>query len=368
MHRFVHRILRSFLISMAPLTLTAGSCLGEPQDAAKDKKMAEIRMRAEQGYPQQQIELAAAYLTGRGVPQDPVQAAYWYRKAADSGNPEAQNQIGYFYQVGIGMPVDAERAVHWFQLASAGGMAWAKVNLGVSFLNGWGVGKNAAMAQQLFKAAVDKGAGLGATYLGIMNYFGKGVAVDKAAAERWFETGVKLHDPEAAFDLAILICNGDGERHDVRRAVELLRMSAGKGYVPAKHSLGLLLVNHPELAQTGQEARLALQEASNGGNWKSSVLLGIMARDGKGGIADPAQAYYYFHLGGLQGGVEGKHAVGPDVNALRRKLSGEQQAAAEAQAEAWFQQHPLPLMFLYREGESDRNFPLLAVAAPAARP
>jgi len=36
---------------------------------------------AERGSLQQQIELAAAYLAGRGVQRDEKQAAYWYQKA-----------------------------------------------------------------------------------------------------------------------------------------------------------------------------------------------------------------------------------------------------------------------------------------------
>jgi TPR repeat protein len=55
----------------------------------------------EPGSIQQQIELAAAYLTGRGVNRDEKMGAYWYEKAAAAGQPRAQEQIGYFYQIGL---------------------------------------------------------------------------------------------------------------------------------------------------------------------------------------------------------------------------------------------------------------------------
>ena len=325
-------------------------------------------MRAEAGYVDQQIELAAAYLAGRGVAQDMTQAAHWYEKAAQAGNPEAQNQIGYFYDSGLGVPVDQQRAVHWFQLASAAGMARAKVNLGVSYLNGTGVKQNCSTAEHLFEEAVKKGEGLGATFLGMMSLYGLGVQQDRVAAERWFETGVKLHDAEAAYDLAVLYSGDAGHAHDLHRAAELFRFSADKGYVPSKHSLGLLLVNHPDLCEPGDDARALLQEASDAGNWRSSVLLGVLERDGKGVKADVPLSYYYFRLGGLQGGAEALHLVAGDLHALEHRLAPDVQASTAAQADAWFAQHHVAMMFVFKEGDIDRNFPIAAVAEPVAGP
>lgn len=363
MHRFVRTIPRILLLTVATLALDPRA-YAQAADPAADKKINELRKRAEQGFVDQQIALAAAYLAGRGVPQDLVQAAHWYQKAAQAGSPEAQNEIGYFYQQGIGVPVDWVRAVHWFQLASAAGMRRAKVNLGVSYLNGMGVRKNPALARKLFLEALDKGLGLAATYLGDMDYFGVGGAVDKAAGEKWFEQGVKLHDPEAAYDLGVLYFQQEGHPRDLVRAAGLLRFSASKGYVPAKHSLGMLLVNHPDLAQSNQEAVAALQEASNAGNWKSSVLLGVLARDARNGAANPSLAYYYFHLAGLQGGDEGNRVVAADLKVLQRSVSKDERAAQAAHADAWFEQHRQPLMFVYPEKDLDRDFPMVAVAEP----
>jgi hypothetical protein len=369
MYPCVRRAIRVMFVELSMLTIAAGGSLAAPSDADLAKKMAAVRARAEQGYVQEQIELAAAYLAGRGVPHDAVQAAHWYLKAAESGSPEAENEIGYFYQTGIGVPADLERAVHWFQLASASGMAWAKVNLGVSYLRGNGVRADPSTARRLFLEAVDKGAGPAATYLGVMAYFGFGTPVDKAAAEHWFQTGAKLHDPESSYDLAILICQNEGPRHNLRRASELLRTASAKGLVAAKHALGLLLVNHPELAQSPLEARLALETASDAGNWRSSTLVAILERDGRSGsAADPSRAYYHFRLAALQGGEEGERAVGPDVAALKLKLSSEQQAALGAQAEASFQMHKTPMAFVLKRGDKDGAFPAFTLADSAPRP
>ncbi len=40
---------------------------------------------AEQGDVKSQVELATAYLKGRGVPPDHLEAIKWYRKAAEQG-------------------------------------------------------------------------------------------------------------------------------------------------------------------------------------------------------------------------------------------------------------------------------------------
>jgi TPR repeat protein len=331
-------------------------------DHGQEKKLAEMLARAQQGYIEDQIELGAAYLLGNGVSADPAEAAHWYLRAAQSGSPEAQNEIGYFYQIGVGVPMDLERAAHWFQLASAGGMARAKVNLGVSYLYGTGVRKNPQMARQLFQEAIDKGSGLGAAYLGIMAWVGLGGPPDKDAAEHWFETGVKLHDAQAEYDLALLFASPDSKRHDLRKAVELLRSSAEKGYVAAKHALGQLIVNHPELAQSQGEASRELRQASEAGSWKASLLLGVMARDGNMIDADPRQAYYFFSLGALQGGGDAERLVHRDLDALKARLAADQQSAAADAAKAWFAQHRTPLVYIVKDNDKEKYFPLLASA------
>src|SRR3954462_6306751 len=97
--RLTVRRICSCIIS-AMFVYSAG-CHALPNDSNSKQKFAQIRKRAELGYTEQQIELAAAYLTGRGMPQSFPLAARWYEKAAAAGNPEAENQIGYFYQYGI---------------------------------------------------------------------------------------------------------------------------------------------------------------------------------------------------------------------------------------------------------------------------
>ncbi len=349
-------------ICAAALAALAGVLFAPRAARAADESIPQLQAAAEKGLVAQQIELAAAYFIGDGVPQDVSMAAHWYEKAALSGDPEAENEIAFFYQTGMGVPLDPERAFHWYQLSSAAGYVKAKVNLGVMYFWGIGVKKNEELAVQFFHEACEKGDGTAAGYLGDMSWFGIGMKQDKTAAERWYAIGVKLHDPVAAYDLASLFSIEPGHPHDLSRAAGLLRRSATDGYVPAMHSLGLILVNHPELAKSAEEARALLQTASQAGSWRSTVVLGVLARDGRGVPADSEAAFYDFQLAVLQGGEAARSLLANDVKILSARVGADGAAALATKAGQWFKEHPAPLAFVSRSGDSSKRFPALARA------
>jgi uncharacterized protein len=308
---------------------------------------------AERGSIQKQKELAAAYFSGHGVQRDEEKAAFWYEKAANSGDPFAQEQIGYFYQAGIGVPRNPSRAAHWFQLAAAGGSVGAKVNLGVAYLWGLGVTQDQALAQQLFHEALDKGDGIAAGYIGEMHLLGIGVPKDTAKAQSWFTIGARMHDPHSEFRLAnILASDGLQNENCLRRAASLLRASSKKGYIPAKHSLGLLLANHPDLSANPDEAIGNLEESAAAGTWKSSLVLGILARDGRGVPADPKGAYLHFQIAVRQGGDAARLLAASDLARLGVKLTLQDRNALDAEAADWVSKHRVPLAFTYDHGGS----------------
>jgi uncharacterized protein len=333
-----------------------------PVYAAGAADLTTIRAQAEQGSVRDEIVLAGDYFTGTGVEKDPKMAAYWYERAAGHGSPEAQNQIGYFYQAGIGVPKDAKRAAHWYQLAAASGFAKAKVNLAVAYLRGIGVQQDNELAVRLFNQAFQDGNGTAATYLGLLYYFGIAVKQDRAAAQKWFESGLKLHDPLAAYDLGSMYSVNQDHPHDLPKAAGLLRQAADGGYVAAMHSLGLMLVNHPELKQGPQESRTLLETAANAGSWKSSVVLGILARDGRGAPVDYKAAYYHFRVALLQGGAEAEKVIKKDIEIMAARVGAEESQAAISAANTWFEHHSLQLVFVYKEGTPRHDFPMVGIA------
>jgi hypothetical protein len=128
------------------------------------------------------------------------------------------------------------------------------------------------------------------------------------------------------------------------------------------HSLGLLLVNHAELKQDPQQIRSLLETAANAGSWKSSVVLGILARDGRGTPVDPKAAYYHFQVAVLQGGAEADKYIRPSMEIVGAKINEEERQAAASDAKTWHEQHSLALAFVYKEGTSRHDFPTVGIA------
>jgi hypothetical protein len=312
----------------------------------------------------EQIKLAGDYLMGRGVSQDLTLAAHWYEKAAGAGDPAAEMQTGYFYDAGLGVQKDPERAAHWYRLAAAGGFADAKVNLGILYLWGNGVAKNPELAVKLFHEAANTGSGRAAAFLGAMYYFGAGVQVDKAVGEQWFQKGAELHDPQAEYHLGLLLFDKEDHVHDLGKAEALLRESAGDGYVPAIHSLGVLLARNPELARSADEPARLFGVSADAGIWKSSMLLGVLARDGKGAPADPSAAYFHFRVATLQGGSEAGELLDNDLRSLAAQLGPQRIADLDAQASGFYRHHQIVLEFVYKSDDLRARFPAYALAAP----
>jgi TPR repeat protein len=321
--------------------------------------IAHIDVSAKPLSSQQQFKLGSAYLTGDGVQQSDKLAVFWYEKAAQAGDPDAQNDLGYLYQVGIGVPADPTRAVNWYRLASSAGLPIAKVNLGVAYLWGIGTPKDTSLAEQLFREALKKGVGVAAAYLGIMYYSGFGVTVDREQARRWYSEGVKLHNPMADYNMATHFFMGS----DMSKAANLLRDSVGGGYTAAMHSLGMLLVNHPELAKSPDEGRRLLEEAAEAGNWQSAAALAVLARDGLNVPADNAAAYRYFREAALAGGESALNVVHNDLEKLTANLGTQATKKLDAEAEAWRQKHPRAVEYVV-QGNRKKGFPAFSLTTP----
>jgi uncharacterized protein len=319
-----------------------------------------IQAGAETGSISRQIELGAAYLAGRGVPRDEKQAAYWYEKAANSGDPAAQEQIGYFYQAGIGVERNPERAAVWFERAVAGGLVSAKVNLGVAYVWGLGVRKDPDFAVQLFRDAAKKGSGMGACYLGDMYYFGIGVPKSEADAKHWFEVGSKLHNVPAKSDLALLLLSHP-DPADQDRAMRLLREASAAGSVAAKHQLGLEIIRRPDLSHSTNEPIQVLEEAASDGYWKSSAVLGVLSRDGKGVAKDDKDAYFHFRVAALQGSDKATPVLANDLQILTAKLGPSQTHQLDEQAAVWVQKHNHALDFINLHNDYANSFPAFAL-------
>jgi TPR repeat protein len=328
--------------------------------------VAEMQTKAAQGFVKQELELAAAYFVGRGVPKDLAQAAYWYRKAADQGNPAAQVYLGYLYSVGLGVPQDTAEAIRWYRRAASSNYPQAEVNLAAHYMRGDGVKQDPAEALRLLRSAEEKGYGRADAYLGWSSYIGSGVPVDHRAAEVWLKKGVKRHDPEAECFLAEWDAYEPGHVPDIALEARLLRLSAATGYVPAIHGLGLLLVNHPDLPQAKQEAIHLLMSSAQAGYWPSSATLGILARDGRLVPKDQRQAYRWLRIAVAQGGSPAETYVRHELQRLARSLADT--TSADQEAADWLESHPDHDLFAFANAMNAKYFPIPEVYAIAHAP
>jgi len=347
------RNVRIVIYLSAVLLLVEVMC-GAQDTYLRSGRLAAIEKRADKGYPNDQLALADAYMSGKGAPQDYSKAAYWFERAAQNGIPIAEHQIGYLYSVGLGVPRDPIHALHWYQLAAASGVIRAKVNMGVIYLEGLGVERDVARAKELFQQAAEKGLGMGAAYLGVLEIAGVGGAPDRAAAQKWFDLGVKLHDPVSEYALAITYLGDEANARDMHKIADLLRHSSEKGYVEAKYSLACILLKQPQLARNEREPAQLLEEASQAGEWRATVALGEIAfRPRSAALApDPGRAFYYFQLAKLQGCDPAQKTLREDIQSIEKELSSEEQIREAGQAEAWVAQHHLPLIFVPRGDEA----------------
>jgi uncharacterized protein len=328
--------------------------------------VAELQTKAAQGFVKQELELAAAYFAGRGVPKDLAQAAYWYRKAADQGNPAAQVYLGYLYSVGLGVPQDTAEAIRWYRRAASSNSPLAEVNLAAHYMRGDGVKQDTAEALRLLRSAEEKGYGRADAYLGWSSYIGSGVPVDHTAAKVWLKKGVKRHDPEAECFLAAWDAYEPGHVPDIALEARLLRLSAATGYVPAIDGLGLLLANHPELPQAKEEAINLLMSSAQAGYWPSSAALGILARDGRLVPKDQRAAYRWLRIAVLQGGNPAETYVRHELQRLARSLADT--TSADQEAALWLQMHPNRDLFAFANEMNARYFPIQEVYATAQAP
>ena len=120
--------------------------LAAQQTKADQKPIEEVKVKAEAGDAESEVELGLRYDKGAGVVKDHAEAAKWYRKAAEQNYAVAQYNLGLCYEQGVakderkelfpvfgGEPVEA---VKWYRKAAEQNYAPAQNNFG-PLLRAW---------------------------------------------------------------------------------------------------------------------------------------------------------------------------------------------------------------------------------------
>lgn len=138
------------------------------------------------GNPEAMWRLGSNYMTGHGVPKDPVMAFDLYEQAAKLGNPRAQEFLASCYLTGIGTKQNDKQAYRWFSISASKGFAIAEYKLGCCYHRGKGTDQNYKKAYHWFKKAAYRGHTDAQSALGYCFYHGLGTATNYREAAVWF--------------------------------------------------------------------------------------------------------------------------------------------------------------------------------------
>ena len=160
------------------------------------------------------------------MPENPAEAARWYRMAADQGNARAQNNIGQLYARGEGVPQNHAEAARWYRRAAEQGYADAQNNLGGLYYRGRGVSQDYAEAARWFRRAADQDVVDAQFSLGKMYNLGKGVPQNYAEAARWLRPAAEKGNAKAQGLLGAMYYDGTGIPQDDVQAYMWLTLAA----------------------------------------------------------------------------------------------------------------------------------------------
>ncbi len=275
---------------------------------------------AAQGYAGAELNLGQLYMSGNGVPRDPVKgrqlieaaakqglapaqralaqldtgasqspsgtdawnqararyaagdhagAAKLTLEAAQAGHPTAIYEMGYLYEKGDGVPKDLNEAARWYRMGAEKNEAASEAALGLFYEEGWGgLPDDWLEAAKWYAKSAQQDNELGQFRLGRAYEYGIGVPIDLQRAVAWYDKSAAQGDGQAAF-AAKYIRDNHGFDGSSRSAEEqaLLGPLIGR-QIPEVSPQGLLFHNIAERmdyvrALAANEARLKQLMAHN---------------------------------------------------------------------------------------------------------
>ena len=177
-----------------------------------------------------QFALGRLYESGKGVPQDNLEALAWYTRSADLGNIQAMLKLAVLHRDGLpGIVPDLERSASWLQRAADAGSIAAMNELGRAYLSGLGVIPNQQEAARWFEKAAAGGSVAAEYNLGQLYRTGIGGQPDYVRAVEHFERGANAKDAASMLALGDLYVAGQGLPPDKSQAHAWYSLAADYG-------------------------------------------------------------------------------------------------------------------------------------------
>ena len=232
-----------------------GACADAPADLNQELRLAQELLASEkydEAYAKferveaashnalAQFTLGLFWKLGWGRDPDPAKAAVWFEKAAEGKIPAAEHLYAEILLEGVHRDTDPAEAARLYQRAADHGHHGSLCALATLYENGAGVPRDQARAVSLLRQAAAHGVVEAQTRLGNKRLASK----DYRAAFGWFKQAADLNDPEAQFQIGIIVRDGLGAKPDPHVAAEWFERAAGQGYTRAYLPTGALFLDH----------------------------------------------------------------------------------------------------------------------------
>lgn len=132
-----------------------------------------------------------------------------------------------------------------------------------------------------YKPGIEKTACKAAAYIGRLYLRGEGLNQNFEKARTWFERGITHGDAQAQYGLGLMLLNGYAGKKNIKKAMDLLKMSADQDYAPAQVEMGRLYLDQGGI----EDLRIAnnyFELAARYGNIESHYYLAELVHHGVG--------------------------------------------------------------------------------------
>lgn len=168
------------------------------------KNAADYRTDAINGNAIAQFNLGQSYLKGLGIKPDTIQAVYWWRKSAEQGEPNAQNNMGAAYKSGWGnLTKNTETAIYWYKKAAEKDWAISQKNLGSIYEDKEDYEKAYIWYKKAAKHNNSQESYYAQNRLGYLLKNGLGVTKNQAAGMAWTKRAAKNGNVNGQMSLAV---------------------------------------------------------------------------------------------------------------------------------------------------------------------
>lgn len=248
----------SLLLLVAVMLAQSGFVPG----TAEERYVADLRERIAMGDVEAEVTLGNLYEAGDVLPQDPTQAAEWYRRAADKGHTGAQLNLAMMYFDGAGVPRDIAQAVTLYQKAAASGEAIASFSLGSIYETGAdSIRRDDANAAMWYRKAAEEGLGTAQYRLALMYRNGRGVSRNITEAIAWLRKAADRGEADAQIELGLLLSPGN-DSSDIVEAHTWFNLAASRWKDEAKRVQAAALRDELETMMTSDQRAAAYRRAT----------------------------------------------------------------------------------------------------------